>query len=217
MKILVEVSTQKEFDLAIQAGNIAVCLSGRFIAAGTAYVVARGSSHVVAWGSSHVVARGNVFIRLFSALKIQASASVVILMHGQAGTISGGQHIQAKAINTVEDWCDFYGVPIVNGVVILYKGVNDQYTTDKGCDYTPGTIPTATDWDDGKAECVGGLHFSPHAQMSLEFYIQATKFVGCPVAVKDIVVHPNGKYPQKVKAKGCCGPVFEVDRHGKAM
>ena len=34
------------------------------------------------------------------------------------------------------------------------------------------------------------------------------------VALKDIAVHPNGDYPEKVKARGCCAPVWEVDENG---
>ena len=41
--------------------------------------------------------------------------------------------------------------------------------------------------------------------------------VVCPVALKDIAVHPSGRYPEKVKAKGCCGPVYEVDEDGKPV
>ena len=270
MKIKVEVTTQKEYDVVIATGNMAVCVSGKFVLRenasaelwGNASAELRGNASAELWGNASAVLRenasaelrenasavlrenasaelwenasaelrenasaelwgnasaeasGNVFLRVFSALKIVASASVIILMHGKSESITGGQRIQAKQIKTVKDWCELYGVPIVGGVVILYKGVNDQFTTDKGCYYTPGTIPTAPDWDGGKEECGGGLHFSPCPQMTLEFYIHATKFVGCPISIKDIVVHPNGTYPQKVKAKGCCGPVFEVDRKG---
>ena len=41
--------------------------------------------------------------------------------------------------------------------------------------------------------------------------------MACPVALKDIAVHPDGDYPQKVKARGCCAPVWEVDRNGKEL
>ena len=39
-------------------------------------------------------------------------------------------------------------------------------------------------------------------------------FVACPVRLADIVVHPNGIYPDKVKASGVCAPVYEVDPDG---
>ena len=40
------------------------------------------------------------------------------------------------------------------------------------------------------------------------------RFVACPVRLADIVVHPNGIYPDKVKASGVCAPVYEVDQDG---
>lgn len=84
--------------------------------------------------------------------------------------------------------------------------------------YTPGTSPTAPDWDGGEAECGGGLHFSPAPAMTLEFHSKAKKFVACPIKLKDIVVHPDGSYPHKIKAKGVTGgKCYEVDREGKTV
>jgi hypothetical protein len=40
------------------------------------------------------------------------------------------------------------------------------------------------------------------------------RFVACPVRVEDIVPHPRGVYPDKVKARGVCAPVYEVDEDG---
>lgn len=42
-------------------------------------------------------------------------------------------------------------------------------------------------------------------------------YMACPVKLSDIVVHPNGDYPQKVKAKSCCAPIWEVDRDGNKI
>ena len=53
--------------------------------------------------------------------------------------------------------------------------------------------------------------------MTLEFNPDAKHFVACPVALKGLAVHPEGQIPQKVKAKGVCGPLFEVDRNGKPI
>ena len=81
----------------------------------------------------------------------------------------------------------------------------------------PGSAPLAPDWDGGEQECGKGLHFSPVPQMTLEFTKNAEKFVACPVALLDMAVHADGIYPQKVKARGCCGPVYEVDIDGVAV
>jgi hypothetical protein len=49
------------------------------------------------------------------------------------------------------------------------------------------------------------------------FHGAAKKFVGCPVAITDIAVHPDGNYPQKIKARAVTGGCFEVDRHGRPI
>ena len=106
---------------------------------------------------------------------------------------------------------------IVNGVVVLYKGVGTDYKSIRGGDYTPGTKPEAYDWDGGKQECGRGLHFSPSPMHTLEFNSCVKKFIACPVKAKDIVIHPDGQFPQKVKAKCCCAPVWEVDIDGNRI
>lgn len=83
--------------------------------------------------------------------------------------------------------------------------------------HAPGSKPEAPDWDDGKAECGGGLHFSPHPVMALEFNSKATRFVACSVRVSEIVVHQDAQYPNKVKARRVARPVFEVDRDGEPV
>ena len=40
------------------------------------------------------------------------------------------------------------------------------------------------------------------------------RFVACPVRLEDMVVHPNGDYPDKVKVSGVCAPVYEVHEDG---
>ena len=39
----------------------------------------------------------------------------------------------------------------------------------------------------------------------------AGKRLICPVNLVDIAVHPQGQYPDKCKARGCCEPVWEVN------
>ena len=200
------------------------------VAWGNSSVVAWENSSVVAWGNSSVVARENssvvawglAFIRWFSCLKIKASLQVIIAKIGDApGTQEGGRILQCNLPTTPAEWCEFYGIEVADGIAILYKAVDDDYSTHnarpKSIFYTPGNTPSAPDWDGGLAECGGGLHFSPSTQMALSFNSSAKKFVGCPVRVEDIVVHPKGQYPEKVKAKGCTAPVFEVNRKGERL
>jgi hypothetical protein len=189
-------------------------------------VVARGNSSVVAWENSSVEARenssvearGNVFIRLFAALKIKASARVIIGKTGEAKSLEGGVIVDQPAPKTPEEWCEFYGVPVEDGVAILYKAVDAKFQSPHGGDYTPGAQPRAHDWDGGAAECGGGLHFSPSVSAALEFHRSAERFLACPIALTDMRGPRAGdQYPQKVKAAGCCAPVWEVDRKGKRV
>ena len=129
----------------------------------------------------------------------------------------GGHVIRVPRLDSAEQWCSFYGVDISDGTVVLHKAVNDDFTSPHGTDYSPGTTPVAEDWDGGKAECGGGLHFSPRPFMARSYHPEATRFVGCPVALEDIAVHPDGNHPDKVKAKGCCGPTFECDIDGNRI
>jgi len=220
-----QASTQAEFDMHIKAGFGVVVKTGRFEAYGSSHVEAResshvvagGSSHVEAWESSHVEAWENVFIRLFSALKIEASASVVIMLHGKAKTITGGKKIKAAKPATAIAWCKFHGVTVDAGVAVLYKAVNADYKSPHGMSYAPKTRPKAEDWDDGKAECGGGLHFSPTPGHALSFHSSAKRFIACGVKVSEIVVHPDGNYPEKIKAPRVSGACYEVDRYGKKV
>jgi hypothetical protein len=203
-------------------------------------VEARGSSqpHVEAWGNSQprVVAWGSsqprveaqessqprveawayAQVSLFGKrIKATASANVAVLLHAGA-TAEGGHQITVK-LDTPAEWCEYYGVELKDGVAILYKALNGDFTSPYGASYAPGTVPLAPDWDGGARECGGGLHFSSSPMMAMSFHESAVKFAGCPVALSDIVVHPEGQFPEKVKARGCCGPCFEVDGTGKPI
>ena len=134
----------------------------------------------------------------------------------KGGKCEGGVQIEVKTPNTLQEWCEYYGAKIEGDCAVLYKGVGDTYLSPKGAIYTPGTETRAADWDGGKVECGKGLHFSPCAAMTLEFNSQATKFVACLVPLSSIAVHPDGQYPQKVKAESCWN-WHECDRFGDVI
>jgi hypothetical protein len=172
-------------------------------------VVARESSQprVVAWGYSMLAVQGRV---------CGAAAETVSVTIEGAAKIEGGRQVVVRR-ETAQEWCDYYGVKVTDGVALLYKGVRTDFSSPHGADYTPGTIPVADDWDGGKRECGGGLHFSPTPRMTHEFIDNPAHYLACPVALADIAVHPDGTYPQKVKARGCAAPVYEVDEDGERI
>lgn len=135
------VNTQAELDKALKdrvEGDVVICR-------GTALFQIRDSSQVTACDSSQVT----------------ATKFVAITIHSKSAKISGGVKIKLPAIKTAKQWCEFYGVAVKAGVAILFKAVRGDYKSSKGFLYQPGTAPEAPDWDEGKAECGGGLHFSP--------------------------------------------------------
>ena len=236
----IECKTQADLD-KVKPGDIAIVRNGYFVAWGSSHVVARGSSHVVAWGSSHVVAWGSSHVEAWGSSHVEAwesshveawesshvvawgsshvEASKYVAVHKpeqSKATISGGVIIEVKEPRTAKEWCDCYGVEVKRGIVTLYKALNaDLAAPHNGFKYKVGSKPKAPDWDGGRLECGGGLHFSPSPTFALQWYSKPdVRFVACPVRLKEIVVHYPARYPAKVKAPGVCGKVFEVDRFG---
>jgi hypothetical protein len=190
--------------------------SSHVVARESSHVVARGSSHVVARESSHVEAKGFVSMNLFGLAKASLGATCHAFIHGTKVHAEGGQQTSVLR-HTPQQWCDYWGVKVVDGIATLFKALDNDFKSPRGMLYVPGTIPSAPDWDGGDAECGGGLHFSPTPAMAMEFAPEAKRFTGCPVALTDISVHPDGDFPQKIKARRCCGPVWECDRDGKPV
>jgi hypothetical protein len=180
------------------------------------------------WGKVEK-AQGAAIVGLYGEGEVNAGPNVTVIVHGLRTKVVGGVVHQIPEIVTPTDWADFYGVPIVDGkqfkeelagaeVVVLFKAVDDKWQANHNqFPYIPGTEPQAPDWDDGVKECGGGLHFSPQPFYARRFHSNATKFVGCPVRLADIVVHKEPQYPDKTKAPGVCAPVFEVTIDGERV
>jgi hypothetical protein len=180
-----------------------------------------GSSQprVGCYGSSEprVECYDNAQLAITGKASVKAGPKNPITTDGKSD-IDGGVIFQIGPIKTPEEWCAAYRVPVVGGVAILFKAVDSNFKANQnGFDYTPGTTPVAPDWDGGKEECGGGLHFSPRPSEALAFNTGAKKFVACPVNLADIAVHPNPQWPSKVKAKGCCAAVWECDIDGEKV
>lgn len=188
--------------------------SAHVLADGTASVEAREGTVVVARGATKVKAFGHVIVRASGQARVEAQEGVVVMRHGGDVTVSHGTVTDAVRFESPEEWCHYYGVHVEDGVATLYKAVDEEFTSLYGMSYRPGSEPQADDWDAGERECGGGLHFSPQPLFAVPSAGAKMRFVACPVRLADIVVHPNGIYPDKVKASGVCAPVYEVDQDG---
>jgi len=188
--------------------------SAKVSALDSASVEALETAIVVAGGAATVRAFGSVMVRARGRAKVQATDGVAVMRHGPYVTVSGGTAREAVRPGTAEEWCRYYGVPLENGVATLYKAVNDDFDSYHGLTYRPGNEPRAPDWDGGERECGGGLHFSPRPTFALPVPGDELRFVACPVRLEDIVFHPDGDYPDKVKAAAVCAPVYEVLEDG---
>jgi hypothetical protein len=191
--------------------------SATVLARGAASVEARESACVIAGGNARVKAFGAVIVRARSRAHVDAEKGVTVIQHDSGVTVSRGTVTEAVRFENAEEWCDYYGVDVADGVVTLYKAVDGDFNSLYGTSYRPGSEPRADDWDGGERECGGGLHFSPQPMFAASSAGVTGRFVACPVRLEDIVVHPNGDYPDKVKARCVCAPVYEVDEDGRPI
>jgi hypothetical protein len=191
--------------------------SAQVTAYGSAQVTASDSAHVTAYDSAQVTAYGSAQVTASDSVHVRASKYVAVTVHGNNIKVIGGVRIDIPAVTTAQKWCEFYGVEIKRGIAILFKAVHDDYKSAHGCSYAPGTKPAAPDWDGGEKECGGGLHFSPRPWMALRFDGDATRFVACGISLKEIVVHKDASYPDKVKAPRVARPCVEVDIDGNPV
>jgi hypothetical protein len=183
-------------------------------------IVSRGSSapRIESWGSSAptIEARGYVQLSLTGKITAKLGAKCHAVLH-KGAKVKGGSSVKVE-IKNGEDWCEYYGVEVKKGVAILYKGVRNDYASGRDASffYKPGTQPKASQYDD--AECSYGLHFVPHPRMAREFYdAPDMKWLACPVKVKDLLVFPEGSYPNKAKVQGVCAKIWEVNEDGEKL
>lgn len=162
-----------------------------------------------------IEAMGFVLLRLYGKqITARLSPSVVCLCHGPTESIQGGQVFQPTRLRTPRDWCEHWGVPIVDGVATLYKAVDVDFRSQSGAAYTPGSTPIARDGDGEKPEGGRGLYFSPRPWIAKEFFPNARRFVACPVAFEDLAEPRSVHHPRRIEARGCCEPVWECDENG---
>ena len=164
----VEVTTQAQLDKALKdrkPGDVIVCLGGTW------------DKPLTASGSATV----------------EASKYVAIHKHGVTPQITGGVIINVPDPDTLTpaDWCDYYGVTVTRGQALLYKAVDDDYSTSHarpaGIFYTAGAKVVAPDWDT-VPECGNGLHCSPRPFLARDYNAIATRYVQVRCKVADMVV-----------------------------
>ena len=158
-------TTQAEVDAAAARGDIIVINDGW-----------ASDDWVYAYDNATVYAHGNrVGVRLI----------------GSTATATGKGTIYRVA--TVEEWCDYEGLDIVDGHVALYKALGDDLTGGGGygVTYPVGATVVAADWDPRtELRCGRGLHLCADPHTALRYHGgQATSVVECRVALTDIAVY----------------------------
>jgi hypothetical protein len=184
---------------------------------GDSSVEAQGACYVEAGGSARVRALGACTVRARGGATVDALDHVSVTVHGTTPTVNGGNVTRVPTPATAQEWCDLHGIEVIDGVATLYKAVDGEFNSYHGMSYLPGSQPQAADWDGGAEECGGGIHLAPSPGLALPHTYGAHRFVACPVRVADIVTHPDGYYPDTVKAPGVCAPVYEVDELGRPV
>ena len=169
--------------------------SATVTASGSATVTAYDSATVTAYHSATVRASGSATVTAYNSATVTASGSatvrasshVAVHVHSGYATISGGVLIDHPIANLTDPamWCAYHGVTVTDGIATLHKAVNDNWTTDRGTDYSPGATPEAPDWRDNH-DCGNGLHFSPWPWQAQQYHSGATKFVAVGVALADL-------------------------------
>jgi hypothetical protein len=185
----------------------------------SATVRAYDSATVRACDSATVRAYDSATVRAYDSATVRAAPWVAVHLFSQQVTLSGGHVIDMTALDLTDPtiWCAYHGVDIAEPdgqqVAFLYKAVNAEWTTYRGWDYHPGSLPEAATWEpDG--QCGAGLHFSPRPA-------QAQGYLGEPAAhFLRVGVRLDEMSPissDKAKARRVVVPCVEVDINGNEI
>ena len=176
----------------------------RVVARESSQVEAWGSSQVEAWGSSRVVARESSRVEAWGSSQVVASPHVAIHLHSGVAQIEGGVIIDVTSVDaTAAAWAEHHGLEVQDDMALVYKAVDDRWSTPRGFVYEPGAYLTAPDWrDDG--ECGGGLHFGPTPRYARDYHQEATRYVKVAIPLDKARPIPGGPYDTaKIKAASC--------------
>ncbi|MHA7703442.1 DUF7666 domain-containing protein [Mycobacterium sp. ML1] len=181
---------------------------------GSATVTATDSATVTAYDSATVTATDSATVTAYDSATVTAAKYVAIHLHSQRVTLDGCGHVidlTSIDLNDPPQWCDYRGVNVIDGIAYLFKAVGDDWKSDYGTSYQPGTTPDAPDWSVTRT-CGQGLHFCAHPFESLTYKPDATRFVKCGVRLDEMVTLDD-----KVKAKRVVVPCVEVDIDGNEV
>jgi len=110
-----------------------------------------------------------------------------------------------KAVFDLINFVNIYKVKKIKNKLILYKFVQSDYTdfyTGK-IKYEVGKVVKCPDWNSNiNNECGGGLHLSSSINNCKKFHeSEDGHALKCEVDIKDILIHPNPLYPEKVRCR----------------
>ncbi|UOF77773.1 hypothetical protein [Caudoviricetes sp.] len=202
--------------VARESSSVVACGSSRVVARGSSSVEAWGSSRVEARESSRVEARGFVGVNLWGKATAKLAEKCHAFVHSKNAKVDGGTQT-AAILETPEDWCEYNGVEVKDGIAIVYKALHEDFSSnhDRSFFYLPNTTPVANKFD--KNECSYGLHFCASPKIARGFLVDAKKFMACPVKVSEMLVFFEGLYPEKCKVPRLAAPCWEVDEDGNAI
>ena len=204
---------------ALSSAQVTASGQARVWAWGRASVTGLEASEIEAWGAATVMATGSGKVEArenaFGGRRIGTRAGLWSC-HGAGqgpGTDRGhgrGQHHPAFAggdgigrardghrpLRHPEEWCEYYGVEVKDGVAILYKAVDEDFNSYHGASYGPGTSHTRRTGTAASGSAAAGCT-SPAADVRAAAPDDSMRFVACPVRLEDMVVHPRATTPTR--------------------
>ena len=180
---------------------------------GSATVEASDSATVWAYDSATVRASGSATVRASDSATVWASKYVAVHLFSRKVTLAGGIVIDVTAmdLSDPQQWCDYHGVTVTDGIAHVYKAVDQHYRSHHGADYPPGSTPQADDWN-AEPHCGNGLHFGATPTKALRSAVTSIaepRFLVCGVRLDEMVCLGD-----KIKARRVVVPCVEVNRSG---
>ena len=201
---------------AFDSATVRASGSATVEASDSATVEASGSATVRASDSATVRAFDSATVRAFGSATVEAGSHTAVHLHSGRATITGGvliDHTTVDLTNTTT-WAGYHGCRTDGDHLVAYKAVRDDYRSQRGTTYLPGTTATCDDFTDVD-ECGGGLHFSPTPAQAKDYDREATRFVELRVPTSAVRTITGAGTPKAKAQTVTC--VREVDLHGRPV